>query len=433
MRGVERDRAPEGLFDHGPRWRVSPARRLRERRLRRRRRAVGALLILAVGGAAAWFAFSSGNPPPGGSEPAPERAATSGRLRPAVLAALDRTAVAWMPGGFPLGFGPGITDVEGVAHATPVMSGVAWLTEALDGGGVAVRGPPGGTAYPIEVAAADPTAFVRFLPPSRRELADDLAGGEGILGRTAARIRAVGPGGRLGFGGVTVGVAAVLPDELLSGHELLVSREMGAALGLTLDRFALVRPAEGADLSGIRDGIVAGLEPGTYVEVRGWSPQVPYLRHGDGMSSMAELKAAFGEFAADPEGGELEPDERWKAANLVTREVPLLGSVTCHRRLMPQLVGALEELAATGDGPEAVGSGYEGCYVPRFINRDPTRALSYHSWGVAIDVNAERNPFGAPPDQDPRLVEVMERWGFSWGGRWEVPDGMHFEWAWFPS
>jgi hypothetical protein len=433
MRGIERDGAPEGLFDHGPQRRVSPARRLRERRLRRRRRAVGALLILAVGGAAAWFAFSGGNPPPGGSEPAPERAATSGRLGPAVLAALDRTAVAWMPGGFPVGFGPSITDVEGVAHATSVMSGVAWLTEALDGGGMAVRAPPGGTAYPIEVAAADPTAFVRFLPPSRRELADDLADGEGILGRTAARIRAVGPGGRLGFGGVTVGVAAVLPDELLSGHELLVSREMGTALGLTLDRFALVRPAEGADLAGIRDGIAAGLEPGTYVEVRGWSPQVPYLRHGDGMSSMAELKEAFGEFAADPEGGELEPDDRWNAANLVTRDVPLLGSVTCHRRLMPQLVGALEELAATGDGSEAVGSGYEGCYVPRFINRDPTRALSYHSWGAAIDINAERNPFGAPPDQDPRLVEVMERWGFSWGGRWEVPDGMHFEWAWFPS
>jgi hypothetical protein len=433
MRRIERGEAPEGLFDRGPHRRPSPARRLRERRLRRRQRAVGALLILAVGGSAAWFAFTGQDPSPSGAPPAPERAAPSGRLGPAVLAALDRTAVAWMPGGFPVGFGPVIGDVDGVAHVAPVLSGVAWLTQALDGGGTSVRAPPGGAAYPIEVAAADPSAFVRFLPPSRRGVADTLVEGEGILARTAARIRGVGPGGRLGFGGVTVGVAAVLPDELLSGHELLVSRQVGAALGLTLDRFALVRPADGEDLATIRDGILARLDPGTYVEVRGWSPRIPYLRHGDGMSSMAELKTAFGEFAADPEGGELEPDERWKSANLVTREVPLLGSVTCHRRLMPQLVGALQELASTGGGPEAVGSGYEGCYVPRFINRDPTRALSYHSWGVAIDINAERNPFGAPPDQDPRLVEVMERWGFSWGGRWEVPDGMHFEWAWFPS
>jgi hypothetical protein len=28
---------------------------------------------------------------------------------------------------------------------------------------------------------------------------------------------------------------------------------------------------------------------------------------------------------------------------------------------------------------------------------------------------------------DPRLIEIMERWGLAWGGRWIVPDGMHFE------
>jgi len=37
------------------------------------------------------------------------------------------------------------------------------------------------------------------------------------------------------------------------------------------------------------------------------------------------------------------------------------------------------------------------------------------------------NPFGAPPNQDPRLVAVMERWGFIWGGIFVRPDGMHFE------
>jgi hypothetical protein len=24
-------------------------------------------------------------------------------------------------------------------------------------------------------------------------------------------------------------------------------------------------------------------------------------------------------------------------------------------------------------------------------------------------------------------VEVMERWGFAWGGRWLIPDPAHFE------
>ncbi|MGH2726880.1 MAG: M15 family metallopeptidase, partial [Actinomycetota bacterium] len=42
-----------------------------------------------------------------------------------------------------------------------------------------------------------------------------------------------------------------------------------------------------------------------------------------------------------------------------------------------------------------------------------------------------RNPYGEKPRQDPRLVALMERWGFTWGGRWLVPDGMHFEFVRF--
>jgi hypothetical protein len=32
---------------------------------------------------------------------------------------------------------------------------------------------------------------------------------------------------------------------------------------------------------------------------------------------------------------------------------------------------------------------------------------------------------------DPRVVEIFERWGFEWGGRWLVPDPMHFEFVRF--
>ncbi|MDP9406229.1 MAG: M15 family metallopeptidase, partial [Actinomycetota bacterium] len=66
--------------------------------------------------------------------------------------------------------------------------------------------------------------------------------------------------------------------------------------------------------------------------------------------------------------------------------------------------------------------------------RRPQRALDGAGWtgvapcgGIAVDLNAARNPFGARSVQDPRLVAVMARHGFGFGGRWPVPDPMHFE------
>ena len=75
---------------------------------------------------------------------------------------------------------------------------------------------------------------------------------------------------------------------------------------------------------------------------------------------------------------------------------------------------------------------YAGCYAPRLLRPDdPTAGISHHAWGAAIDINAGSNPFGGTPHQDPRLVRIFERWGFTWGGHWLVPDGMHFEFVRF--
>jgi hypothetical protein len=81
-------------------------------------------------------------------------------------------------------------------------------------------------------------------------------------------------------------------------------------------------------------------------------------------------------------------------------------------------------LAALVD-PEDFG----GCYVPRFINRDPTRGVSLHTWGIAVDLNVATNPLGTPGQIDQRIVSTFGRWGFAWGGNWQRPDPMHFELA----
>ena len=39
------------------------------------------------------------------------------------------------------------------------------------------------------------------------------------------------------------------------------------------------------------------------------------------------------------------------------------------------------------------------------------------------------NQVGTAGTIDPRVVRIFESWGFAWGGRWSVPDPMHFELA----
>ena len=70
-----------------------------------------------------------------------------------------------------------------------------------------------------------------------------------------------------------------------------------------------------------------------------------------------------------------------------------------------------------------------GCFVPRLIRGPSGGFLSRHSFGIAIDVNPSTNPFGGTPTIDQRLVEIVKKYGFSWGGTWTRPDGMHFEWT----
>ncbi len=68
-----------------------------------------------------------------------------------------------------------------------------------------------------------------------------------------------------------------------------------------------------------------------------------------------------------------------------------------------------------------------------------TNRYSAHSYGIAFDLNADlggywrwsKRPEGDAGPYDNRIprdiVEVFERYGFIWGGKWHHFDGMHFE------
>jgi len=70
---------------------------------------------------------------------------------------------------------------------------------------------------------------------------------------------------------------------------------------------------------------------------------------------------------------------------------------------------------------------YGGTYAYR-LNRNQSRNLSTHSWGIAIDINPSQCPNGSNPElQDQRIVAAFREVGFTWGGTFKKPDPMHFQ------
>ncbi len=124
-------------------------------------------------------------------------------------------------------------------------------------------------------------------------------------------------------------------------------------------------------------------------------------------------------------GGRVAPEASWVRDHIRTATVPLLGTVTCNRLVLPQLEAALREVVERGLADEIHPGEYAGCYYPRFIAG--TTSLSNHSFGLALDLNTPGNQRGTVGEMDRTVVAIFKRWGFSWGGDWRFTDPMHFE------
>jgi D-alanyl-D-alanine carboxypeptidase len=395
-----------------------------------RLRAAGALVVGLMAGAAATIAMQ-------GAAVEPNRPNTGDRPAASPLDAPARpdTYLAWTPNGLPADFGRHVAVLPEVANLTVVSEDNTWLVRSTTASGEIADRPPAPFMIPIDAAAVDPGTFARFLPPDDGDVAAALARGEGVLGSTSAELRGLGPGATLTFDtGAKIRIAAVLPDELVGAAEVMVSRKTGLRIGVDTERYVLLRPsAPHLPASARLKHLLKPLLPTSIdrvarqVQVRA-PGETPYMRAGDAVLPQVLLKSLFGEFAARPvpnDPGYLQVDPRWVHDHIVTVTLPILGQVTCNRALIPQLRGAMEDLRRAG--LSGLIHTYLGCYVPRFINRIPTAGISHHTWGVAFDCNIDGNAFGEPPHQDPRLVETLRRWGFTWGGDFVVPDGNHFE------
>jgi hypothetical protein len=359
-----------------------------------------------------------------GGSPGARRVAPPGPERPVAAAPPPRAALVRGPGDLRAA-ARRLARLRGVRRTALVGRGTALVTEVRARGGRVVQRVRDGFALALDVAAVEPHAWAAALPEDERPPVARLRAGEVLLSATAARLRDAGGGATLVLaGGGRLRVRGVVPDEVAQSAELLAHLRDGRLQVPPRNVLALLRPA--AELGEARLERVATDGEPTRARLlfdgdEAGAPQ-------DGPARPAELKARFGEPAVGLPYGQdwVRLDPGFLHRHIVTRRVPLLGAVTCHRRMIRELGSAMAELRRRGLGRLVNAAEYAGCYAPRRIQ--PSGTLSLHAWGLAVDLNAASNPAGGESNQDPRLVRAMERHGFSWGGDFPtVPDPMHFE------
>jgi D-alanyl-D-alanine carboxypeptidase len=282
-----------------------------------------------------------------------------------------------------------------------------------------------GWLVPLDGLAIDPDAHAGFDPEGSLGL---LMPGTVALGETSAAFRGTKVGDVLTVSGVSYEVAAIAPDEVVGAAEIIFAMS-DASAPVTTNRYALVKTdLERNEFESLVREMYRGPAP---LRIRS-QDETPWLRHGDAVLPQIFIKSALGEFAySDRSGSEFSPDPGYVEANIIEAEVPILGVVTCHETVVDMLRGALGELVESGLGYLVDPAGFAGCWNPRYIRATTgtSAGISRHAWGAAIDLNAAANPMGSAGTQDPRLVETMLEWGFTWGGDWLVPDPMHFEYG----
>jgi hypothetical protein len=207
----------------------------------------------------------------------------------------------------------------------------------------------------------------------------------------------------------------------IPGADVVVNEATGARLGLQPTTAVVVSGDDGKDPVLLAEEIRAIVGDSAQVDLLSPPKQNPVTFLSGGKAADAFGAFSYRYFS----DGTIAPDAKWVRDNIVTTTVPIMGRISCHRLMIPQLRGALQELQDAGLGDLL--STYDGCYVPRFISRNPDNSVSLHTWGIAIDMDAATNGRGIRGTMDMRVVDTFKRWGFRWGGDWDYTDPMHFE------
>lgn len=138
----------------------------------------------------------------------------------------------------------------------------------------------------------------------------------------------------------------------------------------------------------------------------------------------------------------IEIAREWIASNIVVLPLPHLAMINggapvkarVHRLAAPRWLELFDAWRAAKLLSKVLT--YNGAWVARFKRGKgggDLSDLSNHSWGTAMDINAQWNRLGKQPAALGKVGSVLEmivianELGFAWGGDFTNPDGMHFE------
>jgi len=141
---------------------------------------------------------------------------------------------------------------------------------------------------------------------------------------------------------------------------------------------------------------------------------------------LAGLIQQYGKIQVDDDGNIATPG--WESAHMMMAKADWMpaGRLYVNKQVWPVLDAAMRACLALNDGYKIRTL---GCFAPRRkrVNND----LSVHSWGAAVDINADTNPLSMDgimrrdiPDK--WICEFMKR-GWVWGGLFSKPDCMHMQ------
>jgi hypothetical protein len=307
--------------------------------------------------------------------------------------------------------------IQSAAGSAPVV--------VTDGEVYVVDGRGAYNELPLETMVVDPSAYAHVLGSSaiRRPLSAGI-----VVATSTARLFGYAVGDRIRVaGGPTLPVTALVDDRLLGGHQMALRAGVSVGLGAHADYLFVAAPS--TRVPAMESAIQRALPSRRLRFVLPTGRQF-FSPSGDVMSQ-SQLDELFGAFTVRRTATGFVQDPAWAAAHLERRRIVQLGVVECNKRIIGALVAAMTEITRRGWGHiiNTADFIYEGgCWNSRMSRFEPGN-ISHHAWGGAIDINVAANPLGAVPHQDPRLVAIMKRYGFTWGGRWLRRDGNHFEWV----